>query len=279
MTHSTDATDPVDQHFAELVQTLEAIDLAVDQMTNVLPQEKRELFLRLLVALDVKENSPLLPLFVGLQIYQEYLKAVARDLRSVAASMLDTLPEKVKTAADTATTRAITGYGKVQTQIDSSVGAIEKSVKAGAKSIDDIRGKWKDDTSSLIAEIKTAVEEAAKASVKKYQADIAAFEAQSKASFKSDWHSTRDLYLSDVRKQGLLYTTGAIIAGILLTGVGAGYVGYRMGHDRAIQETYSAFGNQYTYNYAKRLVFLKDNRGRLIRCEESGNSKCTIWLP
>ena len=93
---------------------------AVDKLTAFLPQERREFFLRLMVTFGLEESNPLLPIFVGLQFYVEYLEAVLGDMRMVVRAFKQELPAELRTAADESPGKAVSAYGDIQKQIDSS---------------------------------------------------------------------------------------------------------------------------------------------------------------
>ena len=57
--------DQRDIHWENLQAALAQLESAVDKLTAVLPQERRELFLRLMVAFGLEDSNPLLPIFVG----------------------------------------------------------------------------------------------------------------------------------------------------------------------------------------------------------------------
>ena len=115
------ASDQRDIHWENLQAALAQLESAVDQLTAVLPQERRELFLRLMVTLGLEESNPLLPIFVGLQFYVEYLKAVLSDMRTVVSAYKQELPAEMRTAADESLRQVLGGFEDTQSQIDRSL--------------------------------------------------------------------------------------------------------------------------------------------------------------
>ena len=124
------ATDERDIHWENLQAALEQLESAVDQLTAVLPQERRELFLRLMVTLGLEESNPLLPIFVGLQFYVEYLKAVLSDMRTVVSAYKQELPAELRTAADDSLRQVLSGFEDTQSQIDRSLRDMRTVVNA-----------------------------------------------------------------------------------------------------------------------------------------------------
>ena len=122
------ASDERDIHWENLQASLEQLESAVDQLTAVLPQDRRELFLRLMVTLGLEENNPLLPIFVGLQFYVEYLKAVLRDMRTVVSAYKQELPAEIRGVADESLDKALSAYDDTQSQIDRSLSELRTVV-------------------------------------------------------------------------------------------------------------------------------------------------------
>jgi hypothetical protein len=253
--------------FAELVQVLEQLENTVDQLTATLPQDNRELFLRLMVALDMRDNNPLLPIFVALQFYSEYLKSLSIQLRSVATTLLEKIPREVKSAGDAALTKALTSYGSIQTQIDQSVTSIEFS-----------RTQWNRDTETLLPKLEAAFATAKTDAVEAYQAEIRKQAEASLQDWRLELEDTRKLYLSDVLKQGLIWASGAIAIALLAVGGAAYWVGTQQGRDGAVQNSYKAFGSQANYEFAKKLMNRSDNVQRFVKCQKEENEKCTVWM-
>lgn len=260
----------VNGQFADLVQALEQMESTIDQLTETLPQDSRELFLRLMIALDVKENSPLLPIFVALQFYSEYLKSLSTQLRSVATSLLQKIPNQMKTAGDDALTKALTSYGTIQTQIDNSIGQVEAQVKK----VDSIRDQWKQDTEALLPNFKGAFTVAKSEAVEAYQAEIRKQSETALQEWGQELESTRKIYLADVLKQGFIWATGASAIALLAVGGAAYWFGVQQGKANAVKE----FGNQDWYTISQQMINRADNKQRLINCYNDSNPKCTVWI-
>ena len=94
------------------------------------------------------------------------------------------------------------------------------------------------------------------------------------AYWRKDLVSFRRAYLREVLI--LAFGLGSAIVLIVLLAVGG--VSNWQGRTAAVQNAYTAFGGQSTYEFAERLMRRADNVDRFIKCESENNPKCTVWL-
>lgn len=252
-----------DAEFAALMASLLELETVVDRLIETLPPERREFFLRLMVALDVEERSPLLPMILGLQLYAEYLK-------KVISVLLHQLPTNIKTAGDAAANRVLTSYGTIQSQIDVSV----EQVRSEVTRIGAIRDQWNSNANELLPKLESAFTTAKDDAIKAYKAEIDTIAEDTLKDWADNYSATRQECLRQVWRMSAM----AIGLGGLAIGVAAYFGGVQQGRAAAVQDSYKAFGGAENYEFTKYLVRRGDNVQRFVKCQKDGNDKCTVWI-
>ena len=262
--------DDWNEHWTNLLAAIEDFEGSIDKLTAALPQERRELFLRLMVALDVEDGNPLLPIFVGLQVYIEYLKTVLGDIQQVGIAYKEGIPAEMRVAADDSLRKALTAYGDIQGRIDESAGHIETSVER----IDSIREQWLKDMEALVPDIQKAYSHSMQDALAAYRASTQQIAEDSLSRWSKELVSIRKSYLQDVLIQGLIWASGVVLIALLVVAGAANW----QGRDAATQGVYGSFGGVAMYDFSQQLMNRPQNLDRLVNCRSNGQPECTIWI-
>ena len=262
--------DEWDEQWQKLLGAIQDLEGSIDKMTAALPQERRELFLRLMVALDVEEGNPLLPIFVGLQVYIEYLKVVLGDIQQVGILYKSEIPAEMRVAADESLRKALSVYGDIQGRIDLSVSQIDESVGR----IESIRVLWQKEMAALVPDIQKAYSASMEDAISAYRATTQQIAEDSLSRWSKELVSIRKTYLRDVIKQGLAWASGVVLIALLVV---AGVANWQ-GRHVATQQAYDSFGGVAVYDFSQQLTARTENLDRLVQCRTNGLSECTIWI-
>ena len=262
--------DDWNEHWTKLLAAIADLEGSIDKLTAALPQERRELFLRLMVALDVEEGNPLLPIFVGLQVYIEYLKTVLGDIQEFAIAFKEEIPAEMRDASDDSLRKALTAYGDIQGRINKSAGHIDQSVGR----IDSIREQWRKEMAALVPDIQKAYSLSMQDALAAYRASTQQIAEDSLSRWSKELVSIRKSYLQDVLKQGLIWASGVVLIALLVVAGAANW----QGRNAANQEVYSSFGGVAMYDFSQQLMNRRQNLDRLVNCRSNGQSECTIWI-
>lgn len=231
----------------------------LDKLLNQLEKDDREFILRLMAELGIPTNDPMHPFLVALQYYVQILREI---------------PAAMKSAADESFRKAATVYGSIQSNLNHSVAQIEG-----------IRLQWGEDTKALLPEFSstfnTAFDQAIqsadvvlKKKVEAYRQEINQINATASRDWSQELVRTRNLYLSDVFWQGLVWASSATAIALLIVAGAAYWLGTQQGRAIAAQE----FGDQDWYTISQQLINRADNKQRLLRCNQDRNVKCTLWM-
>ena len=253
-----------------LIRTVLDLEGSIDKLTAALPQERRELFLRLMVALDVEEGNPLLPIFVGLQVYIEYLKTVLGDIQQIGIAYKEEIPAEIRVAADDSLRKALSAYRDIQGRIDKSAGHIDTSVDR----IDSIREQWREEMAALVPDIQKAYSLSMQDALAAYRASSQQIAEDSLSRWSQELVFIRKSYLQDVLKQGLIWASGVVLIALLIVAGAANW----QGRQAATQGGYGSFGGVAMYNFSQQLMNRPQNLDRLVNCRSNGQSECTVWI-
>lgn len=264
-------SDPeFDALFEDLIAAMEDLGSAAAQFAEILPQERREIFFRLMMALNLSERNPILPILVGLQLYAEYLNRLM-------SAVLRRLPEVLRTSGDDAANRALSAYGQIQTGLEDLITQATTQADRIDKvpsQINEVRKQWSIDAKALLPDLEAAFDAAKKDAVAAYKAETDTIAEDALKEWADNYNATRRECLGNVWKMSSV----AIVLGGLAIGVAAYFGGVQQGRAAAIQDSYKAFGGVDSYDSAKYLMRRGDNVSRLIKCQKEDNEKCTIWV-
>ena len=231
----------------------------LDKLLNQLEKDDREFILRLMAELGIQTNDPMHPFLVALQYYVQILREI---------------PAAMKSAADESFRKAATVYGSIQSNLNYSVAQIEG-----------IRLQWGEDTKALLPEFSSTFDAAfdqavqsadavLKKKVEAYRQEINQINATASRDWSQELVRTRNLYLSDVFWQGLVWASSATAIALVVVAGSAYWLGTQQGRALAAQE----FGDQDWYTISQQLINRADNKQRLIHCHTDRNAKCTLWI-
>jgi hypothetical protein len=231
----------------------------LDKLLNQLEKGDREFILRLMAELGIPTNDPMHPFLVALQYYVQILREI---------------PAAMKSAADESFRKAATVYGSIQSNLNHSVVQIEG-----------IRVQWEEDTKALLPEFRSAFNAAfdqaiqsadvvLQKKVEGYRQEINKINATALREWSQELVRTRNLYLSDVFWQGLVWASTATAIALVVVAGSAYWLGTRQGQVNAAKE----FGDQDWYTISQQLINRADNKQRLLRCNQDRNVKCTLWM-
>jgi len=264
-------SDPeFDALFEDLIAAMESLGSAAAQFAEILPQERRETFFRLMMALNLSERNPILPILVGLQLYGEYLNRLM-------SAVLRRLPEALRTSGDDAANRALVAYGQIQTGLETLITKATTQadrIDSVPSRIEEIRKQWSTDAKALLPDLKAAFDAAKKDAVAAYKAETDTIAEGALKDWADNYNQALRECLGNVWKMSSL----AIGLGGLAIGVAAYFGGVQQGRAAAIQDSYKAFGGVESYTYAKSLMRRGDNVRRFVKCGNEGNDKCTVWI-
>ncbi|MBE9030463.1 hypothetical protein IQ266_12050 [filamentous cyanobacterium LEGE 11480] len=228
-------------------EPLLAGDSILEKLLSQMPQENRELVLRLISELGIPKDDPSLPLLIAMQFY---------------VNLLQEIPSAMDASADAALKQSLQAYASLQGNLSGTV-----------QEIDQVRGQWLHDSRRLFADVHTIFESCKQKAVQQYDTEVTQLNQFKLEQFTTDWRDVQAEYALDIRRQGIWHSFGAGLAGLLLVVPLAGWMGWQMKY----LETFTRSDGLFFVEMAE----FRDNRQRLDHCRKTmqrNGGKCTFWI-
>ncbi|NJL23482.1 MAG: hypothetical protein HC895_25950 [Leptolyngbyaceae cyanobacterium SM1_3_5] len=249
-----------------MAQPLLPGDGYIKKLLNQLPPDDREFVLQLLAELGLANDPASMPFFIVFQYYLNYFKRVPDDIEEVSKEALN---------------NALIAYGKIQSEVDESIGKVEfqaDRVKGEVDRVDVIRDNFVEDIKNLLPLFGSAFDTANQTAAETYEKTLKKLNKISQQDLEKERSQIRTTYMKDVMWQGFIWAVPVMLVALICVGGATYWVGNQHGRNAAIQDVYASFGGRDRYEFAQDLIRLGDNGDRIVRCYDTNNDKCTLWI-
>lgn len=238
----------------------------INKLLNQLPKDDREFVLRLLAELGLANDPASMPFFIVFQYYLNFFKRV---------------PDEMEEAARASLKEALIVYGKIQAEIDKSIGQVESQadrVESEVDRVDAIRHQFVEDIKNLLPLFGSAFDAASQTAAETYEKTLKTLNKNSQQDLEKERTKIRNTYLKDVMWQGFIWAVPVMLVALLCVGGAAYWGGIQRGQTTIVGEAFQSFGGETNYNFARDLIKRSDNIQRINRCQQDKNDKCTLWI-